>query len=174
MTQLSVFLYDIPDGQSADFGFGYTQDTWVMSFYMTPSWAAGSSVQVDTSLVAGATGSYTIVGQEQQGFESGETINISIPPGTEPVQIIFDLAQADFDPDDPTNPDLMGRLTFSNVNLPSNTVTGDLIHFGASDGVRRVISDQAAAGLFPVYGDTAANAVESAIKQNSNLHIGTE
>lgn len=164
------FLYSVPQNLSADYIMSFGESLNLLDFSTGNPTEDVVFFDVTVEMADDVTGTYVIEG-EQISFEDGDTISFEIPPITDAVILFYFAAR---DPDNPDNPDIMGRLSFSNIDLPDDEIRGDLVQFGSSDGVRRVAVGLAGNGLFPAHGNTEGKIIKSTITQSKNLYLGTK
>lgn len=139
-----------------------------------PSNASGDiTVEMDDTV----TTEYTVTGdniEEESGtVDSGDFYSFEVPPGATNVVVEFTMFNTSFDTASDL-PETMGSLTFSNINIPDLVVQGDLLMFGATDGVRVINAEAALEGIFPLFGESQNLTVKSGIlTKKGNINLGS-
>lgn len=176
----------------ASAGVGYTGGMEVRFNLMAQP---NSKVTITTEVTAGVTAGVSVSGNNipplaQTSVEDTNVVIIEIPPGAGKVEILFFFNGVGFDLEDGP----LGSLTFTDVELNSPVIQGDLLKFSVNDGVR-ILNHQYAlydhgtgAGSdifnastalnvdkYPIFGDTEPikSADSGVITKKGNLNLGT-
>lgn len=177
----------------ASANMGYTGQGTSINFSMRAS--PGTKVTITTGVESGVSANVSVTGNnipliDITPVEDTNIVIIEVPPAASQVEILFSFNGIGFDPE--SGP--MGSLTFTDIELESPTIQGDLLKFSVNDGVRILnhqyasydYGDGAGGDIFneptalnvenyPIYGETESilSADSGVITKKGKLNLGT-